>query len=358
MNLVPKKSATPGAAWRQARTSIIASVEGDSGVPGVPNLHLDIQKLFDLEVIAQSNGSDLDLYAGAGAYDSFLEAVDALPQPYLEVVEPGIIVASEVASVDEFFDAISVERLVCYNCIAAIRGDVDARPTVDDDLFSPESEAFLTRWLAELLNPLLISSAPKDSPRRRRHAKARITPATLNTALWLGRWRSAHFWNREFDALMYDAQTVSIETEEDHLAKSKRERAKFGVHFPTLAELRIKQDRSAMEDALLLATERTETRSLGADAAEWKAIGKKAGLGRRACEVLALRSQGKISRSIENETAYREIHRAHKSLAEVIAARQAILSQESADTGFDCYQEVLKPEAGRKYLAFRFNGVE
>jgi hypothetical protein len=252
---------------------------------------------------------------------------------------------------------ISVERLVCYNCIAAIRGDVDARPTVDDDLFSPENDAFLTRWLAELLNPLLVSSAPKDSARRKRHAKARITPATLNKALWLGRWRSTHFWNREFDALMYDAQTVSIEAEEDHLAKSKRQRAKFELHFPTLAELRIKQDRSAMENALLLATERTETRSLGADAAEWKAIGKEAGLGRRACEVLALRSQGGISYRT-NETAYREIHRAHKSLAEVIARRQAELSPETADVGFSCYQEVLKPEAGRKYLAFKFRGIE
>src|SRR6185437_10904875 len=113
---------------------------------------------------------------------------------YLEEVEPGIIVASEVDSIDEFFDAISVERLVCYNCIGAIRGDVDARPIVDDDLFSPENDAFLTRWLAELLNPLLVSSAPRDSARRKRHAKARITPATLNKALWLGRWRSTHFW--------------------------------------------------------------------------------------------------------------------------------------------------------------------
>jgi hypothetical protein len=332
MNLIQKKPLTPEAEWRKARTSIIDSVEGESGVTGIPNLHLDIQKLFDLEVIAQSNGSDLDRYAGAGAYDSFLEAIDALPQPYLEEVEPGLIVASEVASIDEFYDAISVERLVCYNCIAAIRGDFDARPSVDDDLFSPDNDSFLTRWLAELLNPFLTSSAPKDSPRRKRHAKARITPATLNKALWLGRWRSAHFWNREFDALMYDAQTVSIEAEEDHLPRSKRERAKFGVHYPTLAELRIKQDRTAIENALLLATERAETRSLGADAAEWRAIGKEAGLSRRACEVLALRSRGGISYR-ENETAYREIHRAHKSLAEVIARRQANLPSEAADVG-------------------------
>lgn len=208
----------PEAEWRTRRTSILDSVEGDSGIP---NLHLGIQKLFDLEVIAQANGADLDRYAGDGGRDSFLEAIDALPQPYLEEVEPGLILASEVAGIDEFYDVIGVERLVCYNCIAAIRGDVDARPTVDADLFSPDNDAFLTRWLAELLNPLLSSSAPRGSPRRKRHAKARITPATLNKALWLGRWRSAHFWNREFDALMYDAQTVSIEAEEDHLAKSK-----------------------------------------------------------------------------------------------------------------------------------------
>ncbi len=357
MNRIQRRPVTPEVEWRKARTSIIDSVEGDSGLTGIPNLHLDIQKLFDLEVIAQSNGFDLDRYAGAGAYETFLETVDALPQPYLEEVEPGLIVASEVASIDEFYDAISVERLVCYNCIAAIRGDFDARPSVDADLFSPESEAFLTRWLAELLNPLLISSGPKDSPRRKRHAKARITPATLNKALWLGRWRSAHFWNREFDALMYDAQTVSIEAEEDHLAKSKRERQKFGVHFPTVAELRVKQDRTSIENALLLATERTETRSLGADAAEWKAIGREAGLSRQACKVLALRSQGGVVRNSTNEAAYREIHRAQKSLAEVIARHQAELSPETADMGFDCYQEVLKPEAGRKYLAFRFRAL-
>ena len=346
------------AGWRKTRTAIIDSVEGDSGVPGVPNLHLDIQKLFDLEVIGQSNGLDLDRYAGAGARDSFLEAIDALPQPYLEEAEAGLIVAAEVAGIDEFYDTISVERLICYNCIAALRGDIDARPSVDDDLFSPDSDAFLTRWLAELLNPLLTSSAPKGSPRRKRHSKARITPASLNTALWLGRWRSALFWNREFDALMYDAQTVSIEAEEDHLSKSQRERLKFGIHYPTIAELRSKQDRTAIESALLLATERTRTRSLDGGVAEWKAIGKEAGLGRPACEVLALRSQGKISRSGENAAEYREIHRAHKSLAEVIARRQATLSEESADVGFDCYQEVLKPEAGKKYLAFTFRGLE
>jgi hypothetical protein len=62
--------------------------------------------------------------------------------------------------------------------------------------------------------------------------------------------------------------------------------------------------------------------------------------------VLALRSQGKVSRNSENEAEYREIHRAQKSLAEVIARRQVEPSQESADIGFDCYQEVLKPEAG------------
>jgi len=340
--------------WRNARASIIDSVEGD----GLPNLHLDIQKLFDLEVIAPSNGGDLDRYAGAGAHGSFLEAVDALPQPYLEEVEPGLIVASQVASIDEFYDAISVERLVCYNCIGAIRGDIDPRPSVDDDLFSPQSVAFLTRWLAELLNSLLTSGGPKDSPRRKRHSKARITPATLNKALWLGRWRSAHFWNRELDAVIYDAQTISIEAEEDHLAASKRERAKFGVHFPTIDELRIKQDRTAIENALLSAAERIEARSLGADTAEWRAIGKEAGLGRQAREVLARRSQGEISRNSENETAYREIHRAHKSLAEVIVRRQAKLPPETADVGFKCYQEVLRPEAGRKYLAFKFSGIE
>ena len=173
----------------------------------------------------------------------------------------------------------------------------------------------------------------------------------------MGRWRSAHFWNREFDALLFDAQTVSIEAEEDHLPRSQSERAKV-VSYPTLADLRTNKDRTAMENALLLATERAETRSLDASAAEWRAIGKEAGLSRAASKVLALRSQGKITRTSKNESEYQEIYRAHKSLAEVIAKREAIPSQDAADTGFSCYQEVLKPEAGRKYLAFKFRGLE
>ena len=85
--LARTKQATLETGWRNRRTAIIDSVEGESGLAAQPNLHLDIQKLFDLEVIAQSNGLDLDSYVGAGAHDSFLEVVDALPQPYLEEVE-------------------------------------------------------------------------------------------------------------------------------------------------------------------------------------------------------------------------------------------------------------------------------
>ena len=160
-NLVEKPPVTPEAEWRKAPASIIDSVEGRSGFDTGPNLHLGIQKLFDLEMTAQANGADLDRYAGAGAYVSFLEAIDALPQPYLEEVEPGLIVASEVESIDEFFDFISVERLICYNCTAALWGDIDARPTVDTDLFSPGNDAFLTRWLADLLNPFSVQALQK-----------------------------------------------------------------------------------------------------------------------------------------------------------------------------------------------------
>ena len=235
----------------------------------------------------------------ASVYHDFIEFMESLPQSYIEEVESGYIVATQVSSATEFLNAISIERIWCYLALSPLRVDIDATLPMSN----PE-------WaLKDLAAELRVSNLKM-----------------LQEVLWQGKWRNSRYWGNEFTSLRNEIRNYCRRRR--RTAQKEREAVSNATYLdPLHAELQeIGESNFSQVNKALFEMCQSAMRSesfplrLGEGRDDWAEIGKEAQLGGREREVLASRAKGEISRQ-GNERTYKAIQRAFPKLAEVIEPR-------------------------------------